>query len=583
MSIITSWKNIDWLQKGLLAILFLLYNNSNATDILSNLRGDSINHTIYLIGDAGERDNILSNFSKVNQHYLTESKSTIVFLGDNIYPAGMPDKKAKGRQEAERIISDQINLLNDNNLKGYFIPGNHDWANGTQTGLKHVLNQEKFIKKYTEQKKIFLPGMGCPGPAVVHINKEIVLIAIDTQWWLHGFEKSPNTPGECDFDTPDKVIDALTNMLSDYNDKQVIVLGHHPIYSDGNHGGNFTFKDHLFPLTNLNKSLYLPLPFIGSIYPLYRKKLGNIQDLPHPEYQYLIKSLNGVFSKYEGIIYAAGHEHSLQYHFNNNNHYIVSGTGSKTAYVSKKGGAVFSASEKGYFKLISLKNGGFWIEAVAISPLGEEKTLFKRKIKRKVINKITDNLVISEKAADLDTVVEVAAGPNYAASDFKKLLFGSHYRNAWTTEIKVPVIDLQNTYGGLIPIQKGGGMQTKSLRLSAGTGHQYVFRSIQKDPSSILPEEFRQTFADDILQDQISSAHPYGAFVIPDLAEASKIFYSIPQLRVVPDDNALKQYRSDFANLLVLFEQRPDDNLSDIENYGFTSNAIGTTNLISKI
>ena len=180
-------------------------------------------------------------------------------------------------------------------------------------------------------------------------------------------------------------------------------------------------------------------------------------------------------------------------------------------------------------------------------------------------------------------MVEVVAGPNYKASGFKKFLFGAHYRDAWTTGIRVPVIELQNTYGGLTPIKKGGGMQTSSLRLSAKDGHQYVFRSIQKDPTSVLPEELQHTFAADILQDQISTAHPYGAFVIPTLAEASGLFYNIPRLGVIPDDPNLKEYRSDFANLLVLFEQRPDDDLSDIGNYGYTSNAIGTDKLIKKV
>ena len=181
------------------------------------------------------------------------------------------------------------------------------------------------------------------------------------------------------------------------------------------------------------------------------------------------------------------------------------------------------------------------------------------------------------------STAKVIAGPNYKASNFKKFFLGEHYRVAWTTAIDVPVIDLQNSHGGLTPVKKGGGMQTKSLRLSAENGHQYVFRSIQKDPSSALPEEFQNTIADDILQDQISSAHPYGAFVVPKLAEASGLFHSKPELGIIPDDPTLGQYRSDFANQLVLFEQRADDNLSDIKNFGYTKNAISTDKLLKKM
>ncbi len=193
------------------------------------------------------------------------------------------------------------------------------------------------------------------------------------------------------------------------------------------------------------------------------------------------------------------------------------------------------------------------------------------------------NNISSQNQDEADSMVAVVPGPEYKASKIKSFFLGEHYRSVWTTPVKVPVIDIQNTYGGLKPVKIGGGMQTKSLRLLGDNGHQYLFRSVQKDLSSLLPDELHNTLADDILQDQISSSHPYGALVIPELAEAAGLFYSVPRLVVVPDDPALKTYREEFANKLVLFEQRPDEDLSDLDHYGYTHNAIGTPKLLENM
>src|SRR4051794_7717736 len=47
--------------------------------------------------------------------------------------------------------------------------------------------------------------------------------------------------------------------------------------------------------------------------------------------------------------------------------------------------------------------------------------------------------------------VTVVAGPDYAAGGFHRKLLGDNYRDAWTTSIKVPVLDLKNFAGGLTP------------------------------------------------------------------------------------------------------------------------------------
>src|SRR5437016_13944471 len=115
----------------------------------------------------------------------------------------------------------------------------------------------------------------------------------------------------------------------------------------------------------------------------------------------------------------------------------------------------------------------------------------------------------------------VVAGAHYRAGWLHRVLLGAHYRDLWGTPIEIPVIDLSRFGGGLTPASCGGRRQTKSLRFLGGDGRQYVFRSVDKDPTLALPPDLRATFARDVIQDQISSAHPGGPLVVAPLLDAA--------------------------------------------------------------
>jgi hypothetical protein len=157
-----------------------------------------------------------------------------------------------------------------------------------------------------------------------------------------------------------------------------------------------------------------------------------------------------------------------------------------------------------------------------------------------------------------DTVT-VVAGPRYAASALHRWLFGSSYRRLWTTPLRVPVLDLDRFAGGLTPLERGGGRQTASLRLRGADGVEYAFRSVDKDPTAILPEDLRQTLARELVQDQISASHPVGALIVAPILEAAGVLHPEPALAHMPDDPRLGPFRTEFANLVGLIEERPHD------------------------
>jgi Omp85 superfamily domain len=157
-----------------------------------------------------------------------------------------------------------------------------------------------------------------------------------------------------------------------------------------------------------------------------------------------------------------------------------------------------------------------------------------------------------------DTVL-VVPGALYAAGSFRRFLLGSHYRNLWTTPIRVPVLDLRTWAGGLEPVRSHVGSQTTSLRFTGRDGRTYQFRSVFKTPAAGLRPDLQGTVIADILQDGASASHPVGALVVEPLLAAAGVLHAPPSLFVMPDDPALGEFRADFAGILGWIEERPDE------------------------
>jgi hypothetical protein len=165
-----------------------------------------------------------------------------------------------------------------------------------------------------------------------------------------------------------------------------------------------------------------------------------------------------------------------------------------------------------------------------------------------------------------------AAGGNFNTSGSRITWMGSNYRKEWNTPVTVPVIQLSKEHGGLTPFKKGGGKQTKSLRLKDPSGREYTLRSITKFiTSKTFPDTTLQSeAAADLIADGISASYPYVALSIPVLAEAAGIPNSNVKLVYIPDDPALGEFRGDFANMLALYEPRLPENV----NKGYSSDEV---------
>jgi hypothetical protein len=186
-------------------------------------------------------------------------------------------------------------------------------------------------------------------------------------------------------------------------------------------------------------------------------------------------------------------------------------------------------------------------------------------------------------AQTTDSTVVVKAGPQYNRSSFHNFFWGKHYRKEWSTAVRVPLILLDTAAGGLTPYESGGSRQTKSLRLHDKNYREYVLRSIDKTFGGALPDDLRGTVVENIINDQVSVAHPFSAVMVAPMAEAAGLFHTWPKNVYLPQQKALDSFNSSFANALYILEQRPDGNWETAPNFGNSKKIISTEKLFEKL
>jgi len=342
-------------------------------------------YSVALIGDIGAITNANDSVMLLVQkwmNYIGEAGS-IVLLGDNIYPKGLPPETDRHYADAKSKLDNQLQVFKNYPGRVIYLSGNHDWNKGRRSGFSYVLRQQDYVLQNLSKANAYLPLDGCPGPVTFPLAPGLRLVVINTQWWVQRGIRPIGKAYNCSIESIDEFFTALENILSQYQHEQIIIAAHHPLYSNAQHGGNFTLKQHLFPLTAAHKKFYLPLPVAGSLYPAYRKLFGAYEDMSHPRYRRLRKKLLRIFRKYQNLIYVAGHDHNLQYFPVKGNHYIVSGSGSKIAYVDKGGKAAFTHEHKGLFVVDFYENQEVWLRVLEPTSILTNQTeiVFQRKLR----------------------------------------------------------------------------------------------------------------------------------------------------------------------------------------------------------
>ena len=315
--------------------------------------------TFFLIGDTGDAPDgeslpTLEALSEMIAGY--DENSAVVFLGDNLYPVGMPEKGDLTYDRAYHRLNVQLEALKDYQGHAYFIAGNHDWYTYEEAGVRR---QEQIIDSTLRtyslvNNNFFMPDSACADPQMIELTGSINLLLMDTQWLLA--ESRDSTYKYCEVHNTEAFFQKVDTLLTQYQDEIVLVAMHHPIYTYGHHGGRNSFKNSLFPLTWRYKYAYLPLPILGNAFNLLKTYVSP-QDLRNKHYRELrVRMLSSLIKTGKHIV-AAGHEHNLQHIELNNQAFVVSGAGSKKNGSALGKGSKFCIGKHGFVQVDILKNG----------------------------------------------------------------------------------------------------------------------------------------------------------------------------------------------------------------------------------
>ena len=558
------------------------YSDHNAGND-STSSNKKIEKTFYLIGDAGNASNSDGSPALNALNNFVKDKKTkgdyLVFLGDNIYEKGYSKENAAAETDAKDKLNAQINTSKSFGGKTIFIPGNHDWYSGL-SGLK---DQEKYIEDALG-KNTFQPEKGCPIEKI-DITDDIVLLAIDTQWYLTNWDKHPTINDNCELKTRADFIDELEGELKKNNEKTILIVMHHPAYTYGPHGGGFSAGKHLFPFQNK-----IPLPGIASVINQIRATGGvSPQDRYNSRYDELMDRLTTLVRGNDRVILASGHEHSLQYIEDEGIKQIISGSGSKNSAVLLGEHAKFVYGDQGFAVLDVYKDGSSSVNFYAANE-GKASLLFSSEVYAPGVEYNTSNLPDS-----FDTSVNSSVYKKEVTQKGKSYewFWGDHYRYAYGTNIKVPVATLDTLFGGFSIERKGGGHQTKSLRIIDKKGRNFALRGVRKSATRYLQsviftdtyieEDFKETITEDLVLDFYTASHPYASFVVATLADAVGVYHTNPFLFYMPKHKALGKYNAEFGNELYVIEERPDDDFLDIPSFGKPDAIESTSDLRKKL
>lgn len=318
---------------------------------------DEIETTVFLIGDAGEPDPRKVGAPLVPMREQAEAapeRSIILFLGDNVYPAGIPQEGAAEWMDSRRRLAAQVDAVPPG-ARGIFVPGNHDWGDAEAFGLQSIRLQEEMIASLAGERDVrLLPENGCPGPVPIDVGR-LRIVALDTQWWLHNYIVR-DAATECEQDVGAITAELRRQVTTVEEDRVVVVATHHPLLTGGEHGG-----------------------YCG-VTGIYHRFAGSSQDIISSANRRMRDSLESAFSGAPPLVFATAHDHNLQVLDGGPTapFVLVSGAGSQ----SKVECAVWlretyfaSQYRTGFMRLDILRDGGVLLRVYHFTGLDDEGEL----------------------------------------------------------------------------------------------------------------------------------------------------------------------------------------------------------------
>lgn len=548
-----------------------------------------VEKTFYLVGDAGLSPmGGMSNSLTAFQNYLKDEKVTgnyTLFLGDNIYPAGMDPEGHPRRKQSENMIDAQFKAVKDYNGHTIFIPGNHEWYNG---GVEGVAREEEYIKSLFSDPNVFKPSGGC-GLESISVSEDIELIIIDTQWMLEDWNKHPTINENCDIKTREKFLLKLKMELEKNQNKTVVFAMHHPMYSNGNHGGYFALAKHLYPFQQK-----IPMPILASLVVQIRSQGGvSVQDRYNELYNDFMNRLQEMARSNKRLVFVSGHDHNLQYIEKDGFRQIVSGAGSKESYAATGDDGFFSTGEQGFAVLDVFKDGSSWVRYFIANEKQEPELIFQKEV-----IPAPEKVDMSEfpKTYPQEYTIPIYQQDSIREALFFKTVWGAKFKEAYSQPVTAKVAIFDTLYGGLTVLREANGDDYKALLLTDKKGNKYRMRAMAKNALRISrkiafednnPKSAKEETNVPTMKGQdinfYTATHPYAQLALPDLANAVGVFSTSPQLFYVPKQLNLGIFNENFGDDLYFISVAPSEKSEGEELFEYPDDVETTDDILIKM
>ena len=156
--------------------------------------------SLFLIGDAGHADRpdhpVVSAVREAASS--NPARSLILYLGDNAYPQGLPEKDAPGRAAAEVRLNTQVDAARASGAATIFISGNHDWAKARERRMGPGATRGRATwSSAGGQPSASFRKMAARARSRWTSARSVRLVLLDTQWWLHKHAKPVDPTSTC--------------------------------------------------------------------------------------------------------------------------------------------------------------------------------------------------------------------------------------------------------------------------------------------------------------------------------------------------------------------------------------------------
>ena len=530
----------------------------------------------FMLGNAGTGDKEPNvELLKALGQYTSKNASEqdyLFFLGDNL-------KLEKSAHNA--YLDPQVKLAQGFPGQFIMIPGDREWHDKSPGDIEDL---EDKIEEIFGQDNQFLPENACPLEEV-DVDDNTHIIVVDSQWYIEDWSKKKKFNDKCQIKTREQFLFRLGDAVRKARHKNILLLMHHPLYTNGIYGGEISGEAAYRP-----SAQNLFIPGAGFLYSFIRSQGGiSKQDQFNPLMTQLMNEIKTITDQAPQVFVLSAHEQSLQYIEHDGLRQIISGTAGdqEAARLGKDG--YFLSGKPGFVELRIYDDQSSEV-IYHLLKNNELKPAYRHVAFERLKSYNVDSLPTTfEKTytASVYPPEDVKVKPSY------EKLWGKHYRYLYGIEVEAPVGLIDTLYGGLEIERAGGGHQTQSLRLIGKDDREYNMRAIAKDPYSFLhsagyddldaKKYFSATLPVDLIEDFYTAAHPYGAFVIPRLAGAANLNHTHPKLFYIPRQKALGDFNDIHGDRLYMIVEKPDSDFNDTHMFGFNEDVESTADLFEKI